>query len=131
MNHPTAKIGILTVSDRADSGEYADRSGPAIREYLDEVLTSPWTAVSRIVRDEQPLMRTSLLPGLLAGARRNVGRGAESVRLYEYGQVFRDVEAINAPVAPAGSRPNRRPSSCSTKSLRGPIPTTGTPAPRP
>ncbi len=58
------------------------------------------------LRDEQPLMRTSLLPGLLAGARRNVGRGAESVRLYEYGQVFRDVEAINAPVAPAGSRPS-------------------------
>jgi phenylalanyl-tRNA synthetase beta chain len=56
--------------------------------------------------DEQPLMRTSLLPGLLAGARRNVGRGAESVHIYEYGQVFRDVEAVNAPVAAAGSRPS-------------------------
>ncbi|HRY09307.1 MAG: phenylalanine--tRNA ligase subunit beta [Actinobacteria bacterium] len=55
--------------------------------------------------DEQPLMRTSLLPGLLAGARRNVGRGAESVHIYEYGQVFRDVETVDAPVAPAGSRP--------------------------
>ncbi len=56
--------------------------------------------------DEQPLMRTSLLPGLLASARRNVGRGAEAVHIYEYGQVFRDVESINAPVAAAGSRPS-------------------------
>lgn len=56
--------------------------------------------------DEQPLMRTTLLPGLLAGARRNVGRGTESVHLYEYGQVFRDVETVEAPVAEAGSRPS-------------------------
>lgn len=55
--------------------------------------------------DEQPLMRTSLLPGLLATARRNAGRGAESALLYEYGQVFLDVSEISAPVAEAGKRP--------------------------
>lgn len=55
--------------------------------------------------DEQPLMRTSLLPGLLSTARRNVGRGAESLHLYEYGQVFRDVHEVSAPVAEAGTRP--------------------------
>ncbi|HQR81153.1 MAG TPA: phenylalanine--tRNA ligase subunit beta, partial [Actinomycetota bacterium] len=58
------------------------------------------------LRDEQPLMRTTLLPGLLATARRNVGRGTESLHLYEYGQVFRDVARISAPVADAGSRPS-------------------------
>jgi phenylalanyl-tRNA synthetase beta chain len=58
------------------------------------------------LRDEQPLMRTSLLPGLLATARRNVGRGADSGQLYEYGQVFRDVAEVSAPVAPAGVRPS-------------------------
>ena len=42
----TPRIGILTVSDRASRGEYVDRGGPAIREYLDEVLSSPWQAVS-------------------------------------------------------------------------------------
>jgi len=57
------------------------------------------------LRDEQPLMRTTLLPGLLATARRNIGRGSESVHLYEYGQVFRDVDVVIAPVAEAGSRP--------------------------
>ena len=32
------RIGILTLSDRASSGSYEDRSGPAIAAYLDEVL---------------------------------------------------------------------------------------------
>lgn len=49
---PTALIGILTVSDRASRGEYADEGGPAIRDYLAEVLTSPWTARERIVPDD-------------------------------------------------------------------------------
>ncbi|MEI2644114.1 MAG: phenylalanine--tRNA ligase subunit beta [Candidatus Nanopelagicales bacterium] len=57
------------------------------------------------LRDEQPLMRTTLLPGLLNTARRNVGRGADSGQLYEYGQVFRDLASVNAPVAAAGERP--------------------------
>ena len=48
-----ARIGIVTVSDRASRGDYEDRGGPAIREYLDEVLTSPWEAVARVVPDER------------------------------------------------------------------------------
>jgi molybdopterin adenylyltransferase len=49
----TAKIGILTVSDRASRGEYEDEGGPAIRACLTEFLTSPWEAVYRIVSDER------------------------------------------------------------------------------
>ena len=45
-------IGILTVSDRASRGEYADEGGPAIRGYLAEVLASSWEAVERIVPDD-------------------------------------------------------------------------------
>ena len=48
----TALIGILTVSDRASRGEYADECGPAIRGYLAEVLTSPWEAREQIVPDD-------------------------------------------------------------------------------
>jgi len=47
-----ALIGILTVSDRASRGEYADEGGPAIRGYLAEVLASPWEARARIVPDD-------------------------------------------------------------------------------
>ena len=47
-----ARIGILTVSDRASRGEYRDEGGPAIRDYLHEVLTSPWEPHERIVPDD-------------------------------------------------------------------------------
>lgn len=49
---PIALIGILSVSDRASRGEYADEGGPAIRSYLAEVLASPWEPRARIVPDE-------------------------------------------------------------------------------
>ncbi|HET9945159.1 MAG TPA: phenylalanine--tRNA ligase subunit beta, partial [Actinomycetes bacterium] len=39
--------------------------------------------------DEEPLLRTTLLPGLLATLRRNVGRGNQDVALFEVGPVFR------------------------------------------
>lgn len=45
-------IGILTVSDRASSGVYEDRGGPAIQAWLAQALSSQWRAVSRIVPDE-------------------------------------------------------------------------------
>ena len=48
--HPL--IGILTVSDRASRGEYADEGGPAIRGYLAEVLASAWEPRERIVPDD-------------------------------------------------------------------------------
>ena len=47
-----ALIGILTVSDRASRGEYADEGGPAIRAYLAEVLVNPWEPRERIVPDD-------------------------------------------------------------------------------
>lgn len=59
-----ATIGIVTVSDRASRGEYEDRGGPAIRDYLGEILTSPWREVAVVVPDE--------LPGLCATLKRLV-----------------------------------------------------------
>ena len=55
-----ARIGVLTVSDRASRGEYADESGPAIREYLEEILTSEWEPVSVVVPDERDLIEEAL-----------------------------------------------------------------------
>lgn len=61
MTTQAARIGILTVSDRASRGEYEDRGGPAIREYLQEVLTSPWQAEARIVPDELSQIESALI----------------------------------------------------------------------
>jgi molybdopterin adenylyltransferase len=57
---PTARIGVVTVSDRASRGEYQDLGGPAIVAALGEILTSPWEAVCRVVADEQGLVQTVL-----------------------------------------------------------------------
>lgn len=56
-----AKIGILTVSDRASRGEYEDLGGPAIQAYLSEVLTSSWTPVARVIPDTQSTIEETLI----------------------------------------------------------------------
>ncbi|ADB18907.1 molybdenum cofactor synthesis domain protein [Pirellula staleyi DSM 6068] len=48
-----ARIGVVTVSDRASRGEYADLGGPAIAEYLKEVLSSPFEVIARVIPDER------------------------------------------------------------------------------
>jgi molybdopterin adenylyltransferase len=47
-----ARIGIVTVSDRASTGVYEDKGGPAIRDFLRSHLTSPWEAVPRLISDD-------------------------------------------------------------------------------
>jgi phenylalanyl-tRNA synthetase beta chain len=74
----------------------------AERGYV-EVLSYPFVSAAALSRlglptdavrlanplsDEEPLMRTSLLPPLLATLRRNIGRGQRDVALYEQGLVF-------------------------------------------
>ena len=56
-----ARIGIVTVSDRASAGVYTDEGGPAIRDYLAKVLTSPWEAVARIIPDDRRLIAQTLI----------------------------------------------------------------------
>lgn len=48
-----ARIGFVTVSDRASRGEYEDLGGPAMQDWLSKALSSEWEAVARIVPDEQ------------------------------------------------------------------------------
>jgi molybdopterin adenylyltransferase len=47
-----ARIGIVTVSDRASAGTYEDKGGPAIADVLGEILISPWQPVRRVVPDD-------------------------------------------------------------------------------
>lgn len=55
-----ARIGILTVSDRASRGEYQDLGGPAIATYLAEVLASDFEKVALVVPDELDTIATAL-----------------------------------------------------------------------
>lgn len=57
----TARIGIVTVSDRASAGEYEDLSGKAIIDTLSAYLTSKWEPVYLLVPDERPQIEQSLI----------------------------------------------------------------------
>lgn len=48
-----ARIGIITVSDRASAGVYKDLSGKAIKDTLNEYLVSEWEEVYQVIPDEQ------------------------------------------------------------------------------
>jgi molybdopterin adenylyltransferase len=55
------RIGILTVSDRASRGEYADESGPAVRAALEDLLTSAWVSVEHLVPDDAAEIEAALI----------------------------------------------------------------------
>ncbi|MFF4253121.1 phenylalanine--tRNA ligase subunit beta [Streptomyces sp. NPDC001663] len=58
------------------------------------------------LNDEEPALRTSLLPGLLAALRRNDGRGTHELALFETGLVFLPREEQKAAVSlPVDRRP--------------------------
>jgi molybdopterin adenylyltransferase len=56
----SARIGIVTVSDRASRGEYEDRGGPAILACLTEMLSSAWEPVARVIPDDRPVIEQTL-----------------------------------------------------------------------
>ena len=60
MSEETIHIGVVTVSDRASRGEYEDKGGPAMIAELNRILVTPWTAVSRVIPDEKPVIEETL-----------------------------------------------------------------------
>ncbi|MBK4720045.1 molybdopterin adenylyltransferase [Azospirillum sp. YIM DDC1] len=56
-----ARIGIVTVSDRASRGIYEDKGGPAIREELDRIVASPWEPVARVIPDDREGIAATLI----------------------------------------------------------------------
>ena len=57
----TINAGILTLSDRATSGAYNDRSGPAVQSYLEDHLANPLNILTRVLPDEEKLIRDTLI----------------------------------------------------------------------
>ena len=57
----SARIGILTVSDRAYRGVYEDLGGPAIQDYMNEALTSEWAPMAMVVPDELDAIQSALI----------------------------------------------------------------------
>jgi molybdopterin adenylyltransferase len=56
-----ARIGFVTVSDRASRGIYEDLGGPEMQRVLREYLNSPWEPVAVVIPDEQRLIEETLV----------------------------------------------------------------------
>ena len=61
-----ARVGILTISDRGARGEYEDRSGPVIRQLLNE--RTPWdVTLQDVVADDLNVIVNTLRQWCAAG----------------------------------------------------------------
>ena len=56
-----AAIGVVTVSDRASAGIYADEGGAAVAAAPGDILTTPCRPCSRLVPDDQALIERVLV----------------------------------------------------------------------
>ena len=54
-------IGVVTVSDRASRGEYEDRGGPAVIEYLKQTVTSEIELKTVVIPDELEQIEATLV----------------------------------------------------------------------
>ncbi len=61
MDKKQAKIGILTLSDRASAGIYEDISGKAIYETLEEYLITSFICVYRVIADDFEAIKQNLI----------------------------------------------------------------------
>lgn len=61
MSQGSLRVGLVSISDRASSGVYEDKGLPALRQWLDGVLLTPWEEESRLIADDQPGIEATLM----------------------------------------------------------------------
>jgi len=60
--HPDELIvGLVSISDRASAGVYADQGLPGLRTWLGRALASPWQAHERLIADERAQIESTLI----------------------------------------------------------------------
>jgi molybdopterin adenylyltransferase len=59
-NDRSARIGLVSVSDRASGGVYQDQGIPALTDWLKTALTSPFEIESRLIADERSAIEAAL-----------------------------------------------------------------------
>nr|WP_321327896.1 molybdopterin adenylyltransferase [Alcaligenes faecalis] len=66
--HPDQlRIGLVSVSDRASSGQYQDQGLPALRSWLDSALTVAPAYLERLIPDERAQITDTLIDLVEAG----------------------------------------------------------------
>lgn len=60
--HPDlARIGLISISDRASDGTYEDKGIPSLLEWFERAIASDWEAETRLIPDDQALIEQTLL----------------------------------------------------------------------
>ncbi len=59
-DNDTLQIGLVSISDRASQGVYADQGIPALEEWFRNALISPWRTTTHLIPDEQPVIEAAL-----------------------------------------------------------------------
>jgi molybdopterin adenylyltransferase len=65
--HDPIRIGIVSISDRASSGEYEDKGLPALQSWLTRALKNPLTFDARLIPDELHVISATLIELVDAG----------------------------------------------------------------
>ena len=60
MSAEQIKIGLVSISDRASKGIYQDEGIPALEEWFQRALATPWSTVKRLIPDERALIEATL-----------------------------------------------------------------------
>ncbi|MES2499899.1 MAG: molybdopterin adenylyltransferase [Pseudomonadota bacterium] len=55
------KIGLVSISDRASSGVYADKGIPSLQEWLEKAVMTPIKFETRLIADEQDEIEETLI----------------------------------------------------------------------
>ena len=60
MKERFIKIGLISISDRASSGQYIDEGLPNLKNWLTDVLIKPFTLEEKIIPDDIELIKNTL-----------------------------------------------------------------------
>ena len=61
MSDLALTIGLVSISDRASAGVYADQGLPGLTEWFAAALTTPHRFETRLIPDEQPVIERTLI----------------------------------------------------------------------
>ena len=54
-------VGLVSISDRASQGIYADQGVPGLTAWFEAALSTPWRFETRLIPDEQPMIEQTLV----------------------------------------------------------------------
>lgn len=55
------RVGLVSISDRASAGVYADQGIPALRDWFTAALISPWEIITLLIPDEREAIEAALI----------------------------------------------------------------------